>query len=444
MLFSSRGPKCARNAIVALSLAVLSAGHVLSAATLCVNPAGSSGCYKTIGAAVSAAAAGDQINIGPGQYSEGVVISKTLSLVGAGAESTIINAQGQPNGVYIDGLDNGGLSGVLVTGLTIRNANFEGILVTNTSNSVISNNHVTNNDQGLNYSAGTCPGQPVFETNEGEDCGEGVHLVGTYAVTVSNNAVDLNSGGILLSDETGANFDNLITGNTVTDNPFDCGITLASHAPSPAASSKVPYGVFNNNIVGNTSARNGLAGAGAGVGIFAPGPGNMSPENKVIGNVIMDNAASGVAVHNHAAPAGAPPVNLNGLVIMRNYISGNGADTNDAATPGPVGINIFGVAAIYSTQILENTIDNETDDVVINNPGGSSVHLNNLLGGAVGLANLGTGSVDGTMNFFGCPGGPGTTGGCSAVHGSSVGSSPWLKAPVPTAPSASGSKQQPI
>lgn len=436
MLLSNSGAERARIALVTCGLAILSAGQVTSAATLCVNPKGSSGCYKTIGAAVSAAAAGDQINIGPGQYSESVTVNKTLSLVGAGAGSTIIDAQGLSNGIYIDGLDNSGLSGVLITGLTIRNANFEGVLVTNTSNSVISNNHITNNDQGLNYSAATCPGQPTFETNEGMDCGEGMHLVGTFAVTVTNNVVDLNSGGILLSDETGPNFENLITGNTVRDNPFDCGITLASHAPSPEASSKLPYGVFSNNIVGNTVLSNGLAGAGAGVGIFAPGPGNMSPENKVIGNVIMNNAQAGVAVHNHAAPPGAPAVNLNDLVIMRNYISGNGADTADAATPGPVGINIYGVAGIYATQILENTIDNEADDVVINNPGGSSVHMNNLLGGGVGINNLGKGFVDGTVNFFGCPGGPGTTGGCSAVKGSGVTSSPSLGAPVPTAPSA--------
>ena len=140
----------------------------------------------------------------------------------------------------MDGLDNPGLTGVLVTGLTVMNANFEGILVTNTTNSLISNNHVANNDQSLNYAASTCAGQPVFETNEGDDCGEGIHLVGTFAVTVANNVVELNSGGILLTDETGQTYENLITGNSVHDNALDCGITLASHAPSPKAASSCP------------------------------------------------------------------------------------------------------------------------------------------------------------------------------------------------------------
>jgi hypothetical protein len=142
-------------------------------------------------------------------------------------------------------------------------------------------------------------------------------------------------------------------------------------------------------------------------------------------------------MHNHAAPPGAPAVNLNGNVIMRNFISGNAADTADAATPGTAGINIYSVAAVYGTQILENTIQNEALDVVMNNPGGMSVHLNNLLGGGVGVANLGKGTVDATMNFFGCAGGPGATGGCSAANGSGVVSSPWLSEPLASAPPAS-------
>jgi parallel beta-helix repeat protein len=407
-------------------------GHPAAAKTLCVNPAGTSGCYTTIGAAVSAASANDQINIGPGQYAEDVVVTKPLSLVGAGAGSTTINARGLANGVYVNGLDNSGLFGVLVTGLTIINANFEGILVTNASYVVISNNHVANNDQSLNFGAGMCPGQPAFETNEGDDCGEGIHLIGTTYTTVANNEVELNSGGILLSDETGQNYENLITSNSVHDNALDCGITLASHAPAPQASSKSPYGVFNNNIVGNSVSRNGLSGEGAGVGIFAPGPGNLAFGNKVIGNIILNNNLPGVTVHNHAAPPGAPGINLNGIVIMHNFISGNGADVQDSTTPGTAGINIYSVAPVYATEILENTIEDEAYDVVMNNPGGMDLHLNNLLGSGVGVANLGKGSVNATLNFFGCPGGPGTTG-CSTVSGSSVTTSPWLHAPAATA-----------
>jgi hypothetical protein len=96
-------------------------------------------------------------------------------------------------------------------------------------------------------------------------------------------------------------------------------------------------------------------------------------------------------VHNHAAPPRAPAVNLNAPVIIGNLISGNGADTEDATTPGTPGININGVAGNWATEIMENTIVNEAFDVVMNNPGSMDVHLNNLLAAGVGGANLGKG-----------------------------------------------------
>ena len=157
--------------------------------------------------------------------------------------------------------------------------------------------------------------------------------------------------------------------------------------------------------------------------------------NKVIGNILENNGLPGVTIHNHAAPPTAPGVNLNDNVIMGNFISGNAADTADAATPGTAGINVYSVAAVYQTQILENTIQNEALDVVMNNPGAMDVHLNNLLGSGVGVANLGKGTVNATVNFFGCAGGPGATG-CTTVSGPAVVSSAPLSSPLGSAPSA--------
>lgn len=424
----------------AVLIGLIIPSHAAMAATLCVGGgADFSTCYATIGAAVSAAKAGDRINVAAGQYNESVMVTKPLSLVGAGAGSTIINAKGLPNGIYVDGLDNGGLSNVLITGFTVTNANFEGILLTNTSYSVISENRVTGNAQSLDVAAGKCAGQPVFQTSEAEDCGEGIHLMAVDHSTVSNNIIDSNSGGILISDETGMTHDNLITGNSVHDNAYDCGITLASHPPSPQASSKLPYGVFNNTIEGNNSSNNGHAGSGgAGIGIFAPGPGNMNFGNRIVGNVIQNNGHPGVTMHNHASPPGAPGINLNDNMIVGNFISGNGADTEDAATPGTTGIDIYSIAPVYGTVIAQNTIVNEAVDVVMNNPGSMELHGNNLLGGGIGVMNAGKGVVNGAMNFFGCAGGAGTTG-CATVNGT-VSASPWLSMPVASAPAAGSPK----
>src|SRR5207302_1413069 len=221
-----------------------------AAGTLCVNQGGTSGCYSKIGDAVAAAANFDTIIVAHGTYAEDVQIEKPLSLVGENAKNTIIDATGLANGIYVDGLDRPGLHGVVITGFTIKNANYEGVLVTNASDVTIWGNRVTGDDKNLQFgSAGpSCPGIPSFEAAEGFDCGEGIHLSGVNHSTVANNDVFKNAGGILLSDDTRATHHILVTGNTVTENPYDCGITLASHPPAPQSGAMAPFGVFDNTI----------------------------------------------------------------------------------------------------------------------------------------------------------------------------------------------------
>jgi hypothetical protein len=398
-----------------------------AAATLCVNP-GKRGCFAKIGAAVAAAKAGDTIQVAPGTYAEGdIVIGKSLSLIGADRASTVINATGKGNGIYIDGLDHPGLREVAVTGFTVENAKFEGILVTNASAATIAANRVAGNDTALNSAIAVCPGQPPFETNEGFDCGEGIHLSGVDHSIVSANLVENNSGGILLSDDTGATHDNFVTGNTLRNNPFDCGITLASHA----LYSKAPIalrGVDDNTISGNQSSGNGLGvkGAGAGVGLFVAGSGLETAGNVVIGNRLTGNGLPGVAFHLHTALKGQ---NLDDNLIAGNEISGNGADTADAATPGPTGINVFGAAAIAGTVITGNAITSEQIDIAANNAGIVDAHLNNLLGTKIGVDNLGKGTVNATENWWGCAGGPGAAG-CSKIAGKGVTFIPFLTKPA--------------
>jgi nitrous oxidase accessory protein NosD len=405
---------------------------VASAATWCVNPKGKSGCQSTIGAAVAAASAGDTIQVARGTYKEQVVITKSLYLVAMDNNWPTIDATGLSNGIFINGMSaapNVGVANVLISGFTVQNANFEGILVANAYDVTLTGNHVVDNNKSL--SGATCPGIPAFETNEGEDCGEGIHLMGAVHASVVRNDVEYNSGGILISDETGPSSDNLITGNVVHENPYDCGITMASHGPATSVipSARGSYGVWRNTVAHNISRHNGFRtpGAGAGVGIFAPFPGTIASANVVIDNQLLDNGLPGVAMHNHAAaPAPAPPVNLNDNVIVGNYLSGNAADTADAATPGPTGINVYSVAPITGTVISQNIFDDEKVDVAFKAPSGQlSVHLNDFTDAGVGVDNLGAGTVDATENWWRCQGGPGARG-CTTVVGPGVTFTPWL------------------
>jgi len=406
-------------AIAAITVLILVAPG--SAATRCVNPAGGNGCYSSISAAVAAASAGDTIFVAQGTYNEDVTITKPLSLVGESKENTIIDATGMLNGIAVNGTGS-----VTITGFTVENADAAGVWITNSANVTVFDNIVKLNDKSL--SNGTCPalnGTP-FEQGEAEDCGEGIFLSAVQRSNISSNLVTQNAGGILVTDDTGATHDNLISGNSVVHNTFlDCGITLPSHSSA---------GVYHNTVSGNDSSYNG----GPGVGIFAPGPGSKAYGNVVVNNHLRGNGLPGVTMHNHAAPgvngvpAFLPPPIFDDNVIVGNDISANSQDFEDAATSGPTGINVYSVGKISGTIISQNTIRQEDLDVVVKAPANAEIpaaliHLNNFPGNTVGVQNLGASVVDATGNWWGCSGGPNHAG-CSTVSGT-VSYLPWLSTP---------------
>jgi nitrous oxidase accessory protein NosD len=405
------------------------------AATWCVNPNGTSGCKTTINAAVAAASPGDTIYVAHGTYKEGILLTKSLSLIGDSDKTTTINAKGQPNGIFINGTatsPNPGVANVTIAGFTITGANYEGILAASATGVTIAHNHVTKND--LSLSSATCPGIPAFETNEAMDCGEGIHLMSTDHSVVANNLIDYNSGGILVSDETGPNYANLITENIAKFNGEDCGITLASHAAATLAHPTGPlsFGVFQNTVLKNESSYNGLNnGGGAGVGMYAAGPGNINYGNVAIGNLLVGNALPGVAMHNHASVPGAPPVTLRDNSVIDNHLRGNGADTGDALTAGPTGINIFGVLPLTGMVVTGNVVEDEaigisfhTPATATNAPPQLQAHLNQFDPKTIGISTLGTATVDGTLNWWGCPQGPAAANCASTTAG--VAFTPWL------------------
>jgi hypothetical protein len=444
-----------RSLVLPVGAFVLTAALSLPAvgATLCVNPAGSGGCYATIQSAVAAAHAHDTINVGPGTYKEGVVIGIPLSLLGAGAQQSIIDATNLGNGVLIDGFNHAGLQNVIVSGFTVKNAQWEGILVVSATDVTIRGNEVIDNDDAgpvFTGAPGGCAGQPAYETDETGDCGGAIHLLGSSTSIVTANYMTNNADGILITDETAASHDNLITGNIVVSNPLDCGIVLASHPPigSSAPHFAPHFGIFHNTVSQNISSDNGVKVGGAGVGLFSDGngPGRVSG-NEISNNRLIHNGIGGVSLHTHVGPAfGAPADNMDNNTITGNYIAKNLADTADTATPGPVGINISsggGGSPVTGTVIAFNTIEDEAFDIAINTPARVDIHFNNLLGDQTGdgkivgvgnvcaydNASICTGVIEANQNFWGCPDGPGA-GSCSSTYGGSIISTPWLTQPV--------------
>lgn len=442
---------CARVILLLCAILLVGFAQPAAASTLCVNPSGKHGCYSTISDALSHAAAYDTIYVASGTYKEEVDVAIPVSIIGAGAKSTVVDATNLAHAFFVDGYDHPGLNDVTIAGFTARYALYEGILVVSASDVTIRDNHIENNDQipGIQFTGNPtgCPNQPgsgIYETDETGDCGGGLHLVGAANAIVSGNLITENADGILISDETAESHDNLITHNVVKDNPAECGIVMASHPP--AGQTNPPFaphnGVDRNTISFNLSHANGVKVGGAGVGLFSDGAGQGRVSgNVIIGNTLTDNGLGGVALHTHVGPAfGLPADDMSNNKVLGNVIAGNLADEGDTATPGRVGVNINsgrGGSPVVGTEISQNTIRDEDIDVAVNTPAEVDIHLNDLLGHKIGVGNvcafdgasICTGSIDATQNYWGCPMGPSGPG-CSTVMGPNVRFVPWLRTPI--------------
>jgi parallel beta-helix repeat protein len=344
---------------------------------------------------VAVAHAGEQIDVGPGSYPGQVVLTKRLTI--NGSQSPVVNAHGHGRGIMIQGAP---AAGSVVRGLVVENATYEGILALGTTRVTIAHDVVRDNDRGyfvgrpvaenasyegilahraervfaedvlpanarspfVRHFTGECkangpppPTQTVDERAGG--CGESVHLASTSDSRVVDNLVIDNIGGIYLTDESGPAAHNLIAGNTIRDNVYDCGITLASHSRHAATSNGRPRpqagGVYDNTITGNVSDHNGVRNPGAGILVAAAYPGGAAYGNRIIGNTVNDNGLPGVALHSHSLYQ-----DLNGNVIRDNVIGRNAiGGSHGGPGDGDAGIHRTAGIVVWSWRIKISRIE---------------------------------------------------------------------------------------
>lgn len=311
--------------------------------------------YSTIQSAVDAAPQGATIIVCTGSYDEDVVISTPLTLRGRGA----VIAASPTTDATCDQLGPNGpseapcLAGVTVksshvtiAGFAVQGAVGEGILATGSlqggsiEDVTIRDNSVTRNDIGGIPPSTTSPYPQCVEMDEiPGDCGEGIHLMGVADSRVTNNYVADNSGGVLLTDEFGPTHGNVVAGNTITGNAFDCGITVPGHNPMAldANGNRQPdvAGVYDNVIRDNRVTNNGLQGEGAGVLFANAGPGTASYDNVVLGNYLAGNQLAGVTMHAHTLEPGQFE-DLSGNRIVGNVIGTNNVGSTEAGPGDPL------------------------------------------------------------------------------------------------------------
>lgn len=218
-------------------LILLTTATIAQANTLTVC---ASGCdYTTIPDAINAAASGDVIVIGPGTYTQkNIGFTKSLTLQGAGAGSTILNGTDNAN---VIGIINSAV--VTITGVTIQNgreASGGGIWMgsgTLTLNDCI----IQDNDATTNFLGGG-----------------GIYISSTAQVTINNCIIRNNTANDLGGGITNAGV-LTINNSTFTNNR---SINFAGGAINQV--SATPLVINNSTISGNTGKSGGGFRADAG------------------------------------------------------------------------------------------------------------------------------------------------------------------------------------
>jgi nitrous oxidase accessory protein NosD len=372
----------------ATTIGAASPAFASSRSALYVSPSGHTGAsdhscrtagYSTISAAVAAARSGSTIRVCDGTYAEAVVIDGVvIHLVGDAGATIAPPPTSNTAGLTIEG---DGASGSSVTGLTITGAQQEGLLVQHTSRITIERNRVTNNDLAC---------QP--QVNPGLDCGEGLHLRAVSHSRVIDNEVSHNTGGIHITDgvpagsvgetafgytsPSGPSFDNLIEGNSVIANVWDCGISLPSHNSTALGNPKAG-GVYDNTITRNLVLDNGTSGSGgAGILEATAFPGTAAYHNTITRNVVSGNGHSGIAIHSHA-----PAQDVNDTVIKDNEIGRNNStgDTSAGVTQ-TAGVIVFSaVVPVTGTVITHNHFVDDHFGIWLGNAPGTDTSHNSYL-----------------------------------------------------------------
>ncbi|HWO88840.1 MAG TPA: right-handed parallel beta-helix repeat-containing protein [Chloroflexota bacterium] len=338
--------------------------------SLCVAPSGTGNCFASIQAAVDAAEPGAVIYVAAGTYHEAVTIAKSLTLQGAGADTTTLDAAGADNAVHITADD------VRLQGFTVTGARLDGILINANRAQIVDNTVMGNATLIIPPSPGSPPGAPattfsnitlqnasdavIANNTIGGSRGRGLRVAGSeilrfpehgIEVTVVgrsdrniivNNHVHDNTGGCGIVLSTDAS-DNVVLGNTITNNvagvivsalpPFGLpGTPVADHLPHSDRN------LISNNLVQN----NRLGGIGI-VPISGTTEGNV-----VAGNTVTDNgpcdecegASVGIFVVAGRTPASQAAGNLVG---PGNIVDGQ-----------QWGIFVGGTAA--NTQVFDNRV----------------------------------------------------------------------------------------
>ncbi|WP_321423204.1 NosD domain-containing protein [uncultured Methanobacterium sp.] len=220
---------------------------------------------------------GDTILFGPGNYTENLVLNKSLILTALG----VVNLTSLDDSHPVITVNSAG-SGSVIQGFNINGAlNSYGVNLDSANNVTLTNNTITGNYVGIQLS--NSENNTLTSNTVTGNSWSGICLDKGNHNTISGNTVLLNQEGIFLSNSSA----NTINNNNAYNNTYT-GITAINGG--------------ENLIQGNTAHNNGVS------GILL----QKSINYNITGNTIQNNGWSGICLDS-----------ANGIIITGNTVSGN-------------------------------------------------------------------------------------------------------------------------
>jgi nitrous oxidase accessory protein NosD len=411
-------------AVLAGALAV--AGPAFASKTVCA-----SGCtYTSIQAAINGSAPGAFLTIGPGTYTENVVVNKKVTLMGSGNSTVIEPATSNP--VCEGGsLCGGAASNVILveaSGVTISKLKIEGDNPGLTSGVVVGGKDIdARNGIITNHLAGTFEKLYVSKVTVDD-----VYLRGIYASSggsynfvrdkVDNVQGEAASIALFAFEASGAMENNTVSNaNDALSANWSKGTIFKGNKVMKSAS-----GIHTDNNGGSGGTADVIKGNtvsectinGYGIWTFAP----------YVSATVEDNKVTGCAV---GLAAFGSQVSGQGPTFAGNKVSGGGASVSEGLTYGAyitTDLLGFGFGDVTAT-LSGNSIEKFGEGVFVTQESGGQANVsgsNNVIQKNTNGANGAPGTaVNLKNNWWGCMQGPNNSPKCNGATGT-VDYTPWL------------------
>jgi len=260
--------------------------------------------HPTLQAAITAATAGDTIEVAAGTYTENLTVNKALTINGAqaGVVTSGRTAQGPNESTIAGDITLANVSNVTIDGFTLKNPGGARAIYLNNSNgsTPVTNVHIRNNFITEVGTTSSCVNVHVIYFNGGPD---NITIEGNHFSNLRANR-SVSAIGVLDTAAT-----NSSTGLLIQNNIIEDVVSTFSNA-CPTASPRGAYGIIINNAVGAPGAQilNNFFADMSGAWTHAVGLEGPTQNAVVLNNQFSGLAATGMdksAVHFEKNPAGS-------------------------------------------------------------------------------------------------------------------------------------------